>query len=228
MYTLGFPFRPWRGEKSIVEGPAIRAYIEETARDFGIDRRIRFRHRGGGASWSSEEARWTVEVEADGERRRLTCGFLFLCSGYYRYEQGYRPEWPGEADFRDTIVHPQHWPDDLDYSGKRVVVIGSGATAVTLVPAMADKAAHVTMLQRSPTYVVSRPAEDNFANTLKRYLPAKLAYALVRWRNVLFQMFFYNLARKRPEKTKERLLQMVRAEMGPDYAVGTHFTQRYK
>ncbi len=151
MYTLGFPFRPWRGEKAIVEGPAIRDYIEETAREYGIDRHIRFGHRVVSAAWSSAEALWSVEIEADGERRLLTCGFLFLCSGYYRYEAGYRPEWQGEADFRGTIVHPQHWPDQLDHQGKRVVVIGSGATAMTLVPAMAEQAAHVTMLPGAGT-----------------------------------------------------------------------------
>lgn len=227
MYTLGYAFRPWTEAKAIADGPSILNYVNETARMYGIDRHIRFRHHVKRAAWSTPDARWTVEAETPEGTVTYTCNFLHMCSGYYNYARGHSPEFAGSESFAGRIVHPQFWPQDLDYSDKRVVVIGSGATAVTLVPAMSDKAAHVTMLQRSPTYVVSRPAEDKLANTLKRYLPAKLAYALVRWRNVLFQMFFYNLARKRPEKTKERLLQMVRDEMGPDYDVGTHFTPRY-
>ncbi|MDB5712557.1 MAG: NAD(P)/FAD-dependent oxidoreductase [Sphingomonas bacterium] len=227
MYTLGYAFRPWTEAKAIADGPAILNYVSETAKLYGIDRHIRFRHHVKRAAWSTPDARWTVEADTPDGPVTFTCNFLHMCSGYYNYARGHSPEFAGAKDFAGDIVHPQFWPRDLDYSGKRVVVIGSGATAVTLVPAMSDKAAHVTMLQRSPTYVVSRPAEDKFANTLKRYLPAKLAYGVTRWRNVLFGMFFFNLARKRPEKTKERLLNMVRQEMGPDYDVGTHFTPRY-
>lgn len=219
MYTLGFPFRPWRGEKAIVEGADIRAYIEETAREFGIDRHIRFRHHIVSAAWCSADARWTVEVEAEGERRSVTCGFLFLCSGYYRYEQGYRPEWPGEADFRGTIVHPQHWPEDLDYSGRKIVVIGSGATAVTLVPAMAGKAAHVTMVQRSPSYVVSRPSRDPLA----RRFGARFG----RLKNALLGIFFFNLARRRPAKVRAKLLGLARQDLPPDYDVERHFGPAY-
>jgi cation diffusion facilitator CzcD-associated flavoprotein CzcO len=219
MYTLGFPFRPWRGEKAIVEGAAIRDYIEETAREFGIDRHIRFRHRIVSAAWSSDEARWTVEVEAEGERRRVACGFLFLCSGYYRYDRGYRPEWPGEADFQGRIVHPQHWPDDLDYRGKKVVVIGSGATAVTLVPAMADQAAHVTMLQRSPSYVVSRPAKDRLAQ--------RFGSRFGRLKNAALGLFFFNLARRRPQKVRAKILDLVRKDLPPDYDVERHFGPAY-
>ncbi|MDB5673050.1 MAG: NAD(P)/FAD-dependent oxidoreductase, partial [Sphingomonas bacterium] len=227
MYTLGYAFRPWTEAKAIADGPAILNYVSETAKLYGIDRHIRFRHHVKRAAWSTPDARWTVEADTPDGPVTFTCNFLHMCSGYYNYARGHSPEFAGAADFAGDIVHPQFWPRDLDYAGKRVVVIGSGATAVTLVPAMSDKAAHVTMLQRSPTYVVSRPAEDKFANTLKRYLPAKLAYGVTRWRNVLFGMFFFNLARKRPEKTKERLLKMVRDEMGPDYDVGKHFTPRY-
>ncbi len=227
MYTLGYAFRPWTEAKAIADGPAILNYVSETAKLYGIDRHIRFRHHVKRAAWSTPDACWTVEADTPDGPVTFTCNFLHMCSGYYNYARGHSPEFAGAADFAGDIVHPQFWPRDLDYSGKRVVVIGSGATAVTLVPAMSDKAAHVTMLQRSPTYVVSRPAEDKFANTLKRYLPAKLAYGVTRWRNVLFGMFFFNLARKRPEKTKERLLKMVRDEMGPDYDVATHFTPRY-
>jgi len=229
MYTLGYAFKPWKAAKAIADGPSIREYIRETAEEHGIDRHIRYRHTVKRASWSSADARWTVEAEVGPERRpvRFTCGFLFMCSGYYDYTEGHRPSWPGEARFRGRIVHPQFWPEDLDYRGKKVVVIGSGATAVTLVPEMANDAAHVVMLQRSPTYVVSRPAEDAIAEWLKRHLPPMLAYRLVRWKNVLFGMFFFNLARKRPAKVKQRLLDMVREHLEPDYDVATHFTPRY-
>ncbi|HEY5072626.1 MAG TPA: NAD(P)/FAD-dependent oxidoreductase [Caulobacteraceae bacterium] len=229
MYTLGYSFRPWREAKAIADGPSILNYVLETARHYGIEEKIRFRHQVRSASWSSEEAMWTVEAErgADKDAVRFTCDFLFMCGGYYDYAGGYTPDFPGRERFGGLIVHPQQWPEDLDYAGKRVVVIGSGATAVTLVPAMARKAAHVTMLQRSPTYVVSRPAEDALANRLRARLPAKLAYDIVRWRNVLFGMYFFNLARKKPEETKQGIIAMVRAHLGPDYDVETHFTPRY-
>lgn len=229
MYTLGYAFRPWREAKAIADGPSILKYVRETARDYGIDQHIRFRHHVKRAAWSSADARWTVEAEVGLEKTlaRFTCSFLFMCSGYYSYAEGHRPTWPGEAEFKGRIVHPQFWPANLDYRGKKVVVIGSGATAVTLVPEMAKEAAQVTMLQRSPTYVVSRPAEDRVANWLRSRLPAMLAYQLVRWKNVLFGMFFFNLARKRPDKVKQRLVGMVREALGPDYDVATHFTPRY-
>ncbi|RUN77591.1 NAD(P)/FAD-dependent oxidoreductase [Sphingomonas sp. TF3] len=227
MFTLGYAFKPWTEAKAIADGPSILKYVSDTARDYGIDRHIRFGHHVKRAAWSTAEARWTVEADGPDGPVAFTCNFLFMCSGYYNYARGHAPEWPGMDDFGGRIVHPQFWPADLDYAGKKVVVIGSGATAVTLVPAMAESATHVTMLQRSPTYVVSRPAEDAMANWLRAKLPAKLAYGLVRWRNVLFQMFFFNLARKRPEKTKERLIEMVRGELGADYDVATHFTPRY-
>ena len=228
MYTLGYSFRPWTEAKAIADGPAILKYVRETAAAYGVDRKIRFGHAVKRASWSSAEALWTVEAErSDGERVRFTCGFLFTCSGYYDYAGGYTPDFAGRERFAGRIVHPQQWPADLDYAGKRVVVIGSGATAVTLVPAMAATAGHVTMLQRSPTYIVSRPAEDAFANWLRRKLPGKLAYAVTRWRNVLLTMFFYNLARKKPAKFKAGVLKGVRAQLGPDYDVATHFTPSY-
>jgi len=228
MYTLGYRFRPWRDAKAIADGPAILSYIRETAREFGVEEKIRYNHRVRGASWSSAEARWTVEAEAGPGQKpvRFTCDFLYLCTGYYDYEGGYTPEWPGVEHFRGTIVHPQKWPAGLDYAGKRVVVIGSGATAVTLVPAMAETAAHVTMLQRSPTYVVSRPAEDKIANWLRRRLPARTAYALTRWKNVLLGSFFYNLARKRPEMFKRMIAKGVRRQLGEEYA-SKHFTPQY-
>lgn len=227
MYTLGFAFKPWTEAKAIADGAAILRYLDETVREYGIDRHIRPGHRVTRASWSTSDARWTVVVDADGAERVFTCGFLFLCSGYYNYARGYAPGFQGVADFAGRIVHPQFWPDDLDYAGKHVVVIGSGATAVTLVPEMAKQAAHVTMLQRSPSYVVARPSQDAVANALRRVLPATLAYALTRWKNVLLQQYFYRIMRKHPEKAKQRLVDMVRDALGADFDVGTHFTPRY-
>ncbi|MFH0299416.1 NAD(P)/FAD-dependent oxidoreductase [Bradyrhizobium sp. 31Argb] len=232
MYTLGYSFRPWTEPKAIADGPRILNYVRETAAQNGIDRKIRFNHRVKRVSWSSEQVRWTVEAErrageGAAEIVRFTCNFLFMCSGYYKYEEGYTPEFAGAADFEGQIVHPQKWPEHLDYAGKRVVVIGSGATAVTLVPELAKTAAHVTMLQRSPTYVVARPAEDALANKLRRNLSAKLAYHLIRWRNVLLGMYFFQLCRRKPERAKELILGGIKMALGPDYDIGTHFTPRY-
>ncbi|HYV83350.1 MAG TPA: NAD(P)/FAD-dependent oxidoreductase [Pyrinomonadaceae bacterium] len=223
MYTLGYRFRPWRDAKAIADGSAILSYIRETAAEFDVDKTIRYNHRVRRASWSSDEARWTVEVETGSQ---LTCHFLYLCTGYYDYANGYTPDWPGVAQFRGTIVHPQKWPEDLDYTSKRVVVIGSGATAITLVPAMAQRAAHVTMLQRSPSYVVSRPAEDKIANWLRRALPDRAAYVLARWKNVLTATFFHSLARKRPELFKWMVAKGVRKNLGEKYD-SRHFTPPY-
>ena len=217
MYTLGYRFRPWRDNKAMADGPAILSYIRETATEYEIDKSIRYNHRVRRASWSSAQARWTVEAETENTVVQFTCNFLYLCTGYYDYESGYTPEWPGVAQFRGTIVHPQKWPEDLDYAGKLIVVIGSGATAVTLVPALAQRAAHVTMLQRSPSYVVSRPAEDMLANWLRRCLPDHAAYALARWKNVLSGTFFYNLARKRPNVFKWMVARGVRRQLGKKY-----------
>jgi len=229
MYTLGYIFKPWSEAKAIADGPSILKYVRETARENGIDSHIRYNHMVRRASWSTADARWTVEAEhgPGKERVSFTCNFLFMCSGYYDYAQGYQPDFPGMASFGGRVVHPQFWPADLDYAGKRVVVIGSGATAVTIVPEMAKTAAHVTMLQRSPTYVVSRPAEDGVANWLRAKLPAKLAYSLARWKNVLMTMFFFNMARKQPAKVKAQILSMVKHELGPDFDVKTHFTPTY-
>jgi cation diffusion facilitator CzcD-associated flavoprotein CzcO len=227
MYTLGYNFRPCTEAKAIADGPNILRYVKDTAAHYGIDRHIRYGHQVKRASWSTEDARWTVEAVENGKPRTFTAGFLFLCGGYYNYENGYTPEWEGTESFTGRIVHPQHWPEDLDYSGKKVVVIGSGATAVTLVPEMAKTAAHVTMLQRSPTYVVSRPAEDAIANWLRSKLPAMVAYQMTRWKNVLLGMLFFRMARNKPERTKERIIGMVREQLGPDYDVETHFTPTY-
>jgi len=228
MYTLGYRFRPWRDAKAIADGPAILKYIRETAAEFGVDKRVRYDHRVRRASWSSDDALWTVEAETGPEKSvvRFTCNFLYLGTGYYDYNGGYIPEWPGVERFRGQIVHPQKWPEHLDYAGKRVVVIGSGATAVTLVPAMAERAAHVTMLQRSPTYVVSRPAEDTIANWLRRRVPDRAAYALTRWKNVMLQMFFYNLARKQPGIMKRLIAKGVKNHLGEEYDI-KHFSPQY-
>ncbi len=229
MYTLGYSFRPWHNPKAIADGPSILAYIRETAAAYGIDRQIRFNHRVVRAEWSSADARWTVEAERGpaAEPVRLTCAFLYMCSGYYTYDRGYTPEWPGVEQFAGPIVHPQHWPPDLEYAGKQVVVIGSGATAVTLVPALAQNAAHVTMLQRSPTYIVAQPAEDRLAAWLRRRLPSRLAHGVIRWIYVLTSMVYYHLMRWQPALTKRSLIKLVRAQLGPAYDVETHFTPRY-
>jgi monooxygenase len=228
MYTLGYSFRPWRDAKAIADGLSILNYVRDTARDYGIDKHIRYDHRVRRASWSSVNSTWTVEAETGPDKKlvTLTCSFIYLCTGYYDYEKGYTPEWPGTASFAGEIVHPQKWPENLDYAGKRVVVIGSGATAVTLVPAMAEHASHVTMLQRSPTYIVNLPSQDKIANSLRRHLPIKTAYDLTRWKNVFLQMFFYTLARARPEYFKKMVLGGVRHQLGRDYDL-KHFSPTY-
>ena len=229
MHTLGYRFRPWTAEKSITDGESILEYVRDTAREAGIDRKVRYGHRVVRAEWSSAEARWTVEVErADGgESATLTCDFLWSCSGYYRYDEGFTPEFPGRERFGGEVVHPQHWPEDLDYAGKRVVVIGSGATAVTLVPSMAKEAAQVTMLQRSPTYIVSLAAKDPIANGLRRFLPDRAVYSIVRWKNVLLQTAVYQIARRRPRAIKRMVRRGLERALPADFDIDTHFTPRY-
>ena len=229
MHTLGYKFKPWTNAKAIADGPSILAYVKETAREYGIERNIRFGHWVKRAAWSSETARWTVEVERGEQRElvRLTCGFLFMCSGYFDYDGGYTPEFAGRDDFRGRIVHPQKWSDDVDYAGQRVVVIGSGATAVTLVPAMAERAAHVTMLQRSPTYIVSQPDQDAIANRLRSFLPEKLAYAITRWKNIVLGMLLFQFCKLAPERAKRLFVRGVREALGPQFDVDTHFTPSY-
>ncbi|MFM9851965.1 MAG: flavin-containing monooxygenase [Sphingomonadaceae bacterium] len=230
MYTLGFRFKPWTSRKAIADGPAIMSYLRETVDQFGLASSIRHEHRVTHASWDSESAQWTLHGTRgpDKDPLTITCNVLLSCTGYYDYDKGYTPDFRGMSSFKGQIVHPQHWPDDLDYRGKTVVVIGSGATAVTLIPAMIDNGAgHVTMLQRTPTYMVSRPSEDKFATRLQDWLPAKSAYAITRWRNVLQQQFMFSMMRKKPEKAKESLIKMVADELGPDYDIATHFTPPY-
>ncbi len=228
MYTLGYRFRPWTEAKAIADGPAILGYVRATAAEAGIEQHIRFRHRVTRASWSSATARWTVEAELPGgETTTLTCGFLLICSGYYRYDQGYLPTFGGIEDFRGRIVHPQHWPEDLDYAGKKVVVIGSGATAVTLVPAMAQTAAHVTMLQRSPTYILAMPTEDGIATRLRALLGTRRGYTATRWKNVALTTLIYKLSRRRPDMIRGWLRQMAVKQLPDGYDVDTHFKPRY-
>ena len=234
MYTMGYSFRPWTNPKAIADGDSILNYVRDTAREAGIDRHIRFNTWVTRAEWSSADATWSVEARRKSpsnglgeETVRYSCNFLFMCSGYYRYSAGYLPQFKGTECFKGAVVHPQKWPADLDFAGKRIVVIGSGATAVTLVPELAKTAAHVTMLQRSPTYIVSRPGEDALANWLKRHLPVKLAYLITRWRLVLLGMWFYRLCKTKPEKVKALIAKGVRAELGEDFDIATHFTPRY-
>ena len=229
MFTLGYPFRPWKDAKAIADGPAILKYVRETARVFGIDRHIRFQQRVISASWSSRDARWLLEVQAgaNGATTRYTCGFLYGCTGYYRYEAGYEPGFPGADQFRGQFVHPQHWPEDLDYAGKRVVVIGSGATAVTLVPAMAGTAAHVTMLQRSPSYILSVPAHDHIADLARRWLPEGLAHRFLRWKNILISLGIYQVSRRAPDFARRVLQQGAAKSLPQGYQIDPNFTPKY-
>jgi monooxygenase len=230
MFTLCYPFRPWSGAQAIVDGSSILDYVRQTAREHGIDRKIRFHHRVVAAAWSSDDARWTVEVERSdtGETVQLTCGFLFTCTGYYRYDEGYTPEFDGIERFGGEIVHPQFWSEDIDYTGKRVVVIGSGATAVTLIPALAERADHVTMLQRSPSYIISLPAVDPIAGLLGRVLPQRLAYPVVRWKNVRLALAIYGFSRRRPAAMRRLIRKLLERRLPPDFDIDTHFTPSYE
>jgi len=229
MFTLGYPFRPWKEAKAIADGPSILQYVRETARDFGIDRHIRFQQRVISATWSSDELCWSVEVQnRNGDTATYTCDFLYGCTGYYRYDAGYQPEFPGLERFQGRFVHPQHWPQDLDYSGKKVVVIGSGATAVTLVPAMSATAAHVTMLQRSPSYILSLPNHDPLANVLRRWLPEGAAHRIVRWKNILVGLVVYQLARLKPDFMRRALQKGAAQNLPQGYEVQKHFNPRYQ
>lgn len=229
MYTLGYSFRPWTDPKAIADGPSILKYVRETAEAYGIDRKIRYGLHVKRASWSSAESAWTVEalrVES-GEVCRFRCNFLFMCSGYYNYDAGYTPDFEGVEDFRGEVVHPQKWTSDIAYEGKRVVVIGSGATAVTLVPELARKAAHVTMLQRSPTYMVSLPSVDPFATWARRHFSSKVAYGLTRWKNVLLGILGFNFCRRWPEAAKRMLRRGLERHIRPGYDIDRHFTPPY-
>ncbi|MDN5762126.1 MAG: NAD(P)/FAD-dependent oxidoreductase [Microlunatus sp.] len=229
MFTLGYSFRPWGSPRAIVDGPSILAYLTDTAREYGLDREIRYRHRVVRAEWSSAAGRWMVTADRGAAGTvTLSCSFLFACSGYYRYDQGYLPEFTGRGDFTGTLVHPQQWPDGLDLTGQRVVVIGSGATAVTLVPELAEQAAHVILLQRSPTYIATVPAIDPTAVKLRRWLPGRLVHLLVRWKYVLASMVTFGLSRRRPEKMKALLRRRAIAQLPAGFDVDTHLTPTYQ
>ncbi len=229
MYTLGYAFRPWKEAKAIADGPAILKYIKDAAKEEGIDKKIQYNRKIIGASWSSDLAQWTIDVEntETSEILQYTCNFLFMCSGYYSYDEGYTPDFVGMGDYKGRIVHPQKWTDDIEYADKKVIVIGSGATAVTLVPELAKKAKLVTMLQRSPTYIVSKPSMDFLANLFRRMLPEKIAYSINRWRNVLMGLFFYKLSRSKPNFVRKLIVKGVSNALGKDYDVATHFTPSY-
>jgi cation diffusion facilitator CzcD-associated flavoprotein CzcO len=227
MFTLGYGFHPWREPKVIADGPSIKSYVTATAREYGIDRRIRFSTRVEAIAFDSATGRWTVTAKTSDGEKRYTCGFLWMCSGYYRYSEGYTPNFSDADKFRGRIIHPQLWPEDIDYAGKRVVVIGSGATAVTLIPSMTDKAAHVTMLQRSPSWFFSLPQNSSAAEALAKVLPRSLAYRLVRWYRIVFQQIMYKMIRANPEKAGERLLNLVREQLPKGYDVEKHFRPRY-
>jgi monooxygenase len=232
MFTLGFSFRPWQGEKAIADGQSILDYVKDTAHAYGIDQKIQFQRKVTSAAWDSSTARWTVQVEhTDGERvetLKYTCHFLYMCSGYYDYDEGHAPRWPAMEQFEGKIVHPQFWPADLSVTDKRVVVIGSGATAVTLVPTLAATAKHVTMLQRSPTYIFALPSRDVIADKFRQWFPSTIAHRLIRTKNVLLSMYLYNRARRKPEATKDTIIKMAAKQLGPDFDVGKHLTPRYK
>ncbi|MGO4257229.1 flavin-containing monooxygenase [Marmoricola sp. RAF53] len=227
MFTLSFPFRPWKAQNSIADGPEILRYIKDTAAEFGIDRKIRFGTRVVAADWSAATSTWTVTVEQDGKRSTLTCSFLYSCTGYYDYAQGHMPVWEGIDDFAGQIVKPQFWPEDLDYTGKKVVIIGSGATAVTLVPSMADDAAHVTMLQRTPTWIGIVPKQDKIANNLRKVLPPGLAHQVIRNKNVAYSLGVYELCQRQPKLMRKVLLGMSGKALRDDAALAEHFTPSY-
>ena len=235
MHTLGYSFKPWLSAKAIADGPAIRDYIKESAAEFGVDQHIQYQRKVVAASWDSATAKWTLTLEntqdgdtAAAELETLTCNFIYSCTGYYRYDQGFTPDFPDAEKFKGQIVHPQLWPQDLDYTGKRIVVIGSGATAITLVPSLAKTAGHVTMLQRSPTYVLSRPDEDAVSQKLRRWFPEQLAYDLKRWKNVTAQAMLFQLSRRFPNYVKKLIRKVVHGWMGDDFAIDTHFNPSYK
>ena len=229
MYTLGYAFKPWLGDKSMADGPSILEYVKATAREYGVDQHIHYGYRVVGAQWSSQSARWTVEAQwiETGERRQISCAFLFMCTGYYNYAEPYTPHFEGVSEFRGTIIHPQLWDENLDYAGKRVVVIGSGSTAITVVPAMAEKAKHVTMVQRSPSYIVSLPGRDPIATHLGRVLPAKRTYGAIRLKNVLFQLVTFKLSRRYPEKARKLLHRLIERQLPEGVEADPHFKPRY-
>ena len=228
MHTLGYSFKPWKHDKSIADGSSILRYIHETAEEYDVQSRIRFGQKVEVVSWDSVKGVWTVTLSEQGQTRTINCSYIYSCTGYYRYDKGYMPEFSNLESFSGQIIHPQHWPDDFNYDGKTVVVIGSGATAITLVPAMAKSAKHVTMLQRSPTYVISSPSTDKLATKIERFLPEKMAYMVTRWKNVLAQMILYRMSKRWPDYIRDKLIHWTKLQLGKDFDVDVHFSPSYK
>ena len=228
MHTLGFRFRPWIHKKAIADGPSILKYLNETVDDYNLREKITYNQKVIASNWVSDSSIWELTVDDNGQEISMSCNFLFLCGGYYSYDKPYMPDFPGMDEFNGRVIHPQFWDESLDYSNKKVVVIGSGATAVTLVPAIAESAKQTTMLQRSPSYVISAPAEDSWNNALNKIFPVKFTYFVIRWKNILRTIIGFYLSRKYPERIKERLINLVREELGQDFDVEKHFTPSYK
>ena len=228
MFTFGYRFKPWENPQSLSDGASIRKYLQETAEENRIDEHIRFGHKVLSADWSGQEKCWTLEVAHGDHTATLKTGFLYMCAGYYSYEEGYRPSFKGEDSYQGTLIHPQFWPGDLDYSGKRIAVVGSGATAVTLVPTLAEKAEKVTMVQRSPTYIMKLPNRNGLFVSLSKWLPARVAYRLTRWRNLVLSMGLFAYARAFPGKMKKLLMKGAAAELPEGYEVEKHFNPSYK
>ncbi|MDA9610419.1 NAD(P)/FAD-dependent oxidoreductase [Pseudomonadota bacterium] len=228
MHTLGFRFKPWIHKKAIADGPSILKYLNETVDDYNLREKITYNQKVIASNWVSDSSIWELTVDDNGQEISMSCNFLFLCGGYYSYDKPYMPDFPGMDEFNGRIIHPQFWDESLDYSNKKVVVIGSGATAVTLVPAIAESAKQTTMLQRSPSYVISAPAEDSWNNALNKIFPVKFTYFMIRWKNILRTIIGFYLSRKYPERIKERLINLVREELGQDFDVEKHFTPSYK
>ena len=228
MHTLGYRFKPWIHDKSIADGPSILEYIKETIDENDLRKDILVNHKVKSSNWNSHKNVWELEIDENDKLKHITCNFLFLCGGYYSYTKPHMPSFKNQENFAGQIIHPQFWSDSVDYVDKKVAVIGSGATAITIVPAISEKAKHVTMIQRSPTYVVSGPSEDKINKFLRRFLPTKVTYFLIRWKNILWQSFTFSLARKYPERTKNKILDLIKDELGADYDIDKHFTPSYK
>jgi cation diffusion facilitator CzcD-associated flavoprotein CzcO len=228
MHTLGYRFKPWIHDKSIADGPSILEYIKETIDENDLRKDILVNHKVKSSNWNSHKNVWELEIDENDKLKHITCNFLFLCGGYYSYTKPHMPSFKNQENFAGEIIHPQFWSDDVDYVDKKVAVIGSGATAITIVPAISEKAKHVTMIQRSPTYVVSGPSEDKINKFLRKFLPTKVTYFLIRWKNILWQSFTFSLARKYPERTKNKILDLIKDELGADYDIDKHFTPSYK
>jgi cation diffusion facilitator CzcD-associated flavoprotein CzcO len=229
MHTLGYSFKPWKHEKSIADGSSILRYIHETAEEYDVQKNIRHGQKVEVVSWDSVKGVWTIILSKQGQNTTtISCSYIYSCTGYYRYDKGYMPEFSNLESFSGQIIHPQRWPDNFNYDGKTVVVIGSGATAITLVPAMAKSAKHVTMLQRSPTYVISSPSTDKLAAKIERFLPEKMAYMVTRWKNVIAQMILYRMSKRWPDYIRGKLIHWTKLQLGKDFDVDEHFSPQYK